>query len=229
MMYSTVWNKALRLINFKKSCITLVFLGIGTFICRGQEIINTRPTSSSSRPTATSSSPTNTTTGSNTLRDTSATDTTRAKINTFKTIFKGKPGRAALYSLLVPGGGQIYNKKWFKVPIAWGVDGFLLYTLIKRKNEYNNYKSILEKYASDPTYKDATYSKDQARNFRTAARGNVEYAWVYLALGHIVTVFDAYVDRHLKDFDVSNDLTNTSPYIQPEIAYQPVIALTYRF
>jgi hypothetical protein len=226
MMYSTVWNKALQLVSFKKCYLTLFILGIGSL--HAQEIINSRPTSPSSRPTSTTSSGARSTQVGNTLQDTSAVDTS-AKINTFKTIFKGKPGRAALYSLLLPGGGQIYNKKWLKVPMAWGVDGFFLFTLVKRKKEYNNYKTILEKYASDPTYKDATYSKDQARNFRTAARGNVEYAWVYLALGHIVTVFDAYVDRHLKDFDVSNDLTNTSPYIQPEIAYQPVIALTYRF
>jgi hypothetical protein len=40
----------------------------------------------------------------------------------FFSIFKGKPGKAALYSLIIPGGGQIYNKKWWKVPLALGID-----------------------------------------------------------------------------------------------------------
>jgi len=40
----------------------------------------------------------------------------------FFSLFKGEPGRAALYSLVIPGGGQFYNRRWWKVPLAIGAD-----------------------------------------------------------------------------------------------------------
>ena len=127
------------------------------------------------------------------------------KRNTFSVIFSGKPGRAALYSFVFPSGGQIYNKRWLKVPLALGVDGYFLYNLLNKQKEYNKYNDIVNIYNAGGTYPDIT--EQSALNFRAAARTNREYAWVYLIVGHLVTVFDAYVDRHLMDFDISPDLT----------------------
>lgn len=127
------------------------------------------------------------------------------KRNTFKLLFSGKPGKAALYSLIFPSGGQIYNKKWLKVPLALGVDGYFLYNLINKQKIYNDYNDIVNIYNNGGTYPDI--SEQAALNFRAAARTNREYAWVYFIVGHLVTVFDAYVDRHLMDFDISPDLT----------------------
>ena len=127
------------------------------------------------------------------------------KRNTFKMMFSGKPGKAALYSLLIPSGGQIYNKRWLKVPLALGVDGYFLYNLINKNKDYNYYNDIVSLYNQGGSHPEI--SQQSALNFRSAARTNREYAWVYLIVGHFVTVFDAYVDRHLLDFDISPDLT----------------------
>lgn len=137
------------------------------------------------------------------------TDTTiysGPKRNTFKMMFSGKPGKAALYSLLLPSGGQIYNKKWWKVPLAIGIDGFFLYNLINKYDEYNKYNDIVKIYQAGGSY--PGISESSALNFRANARTGREYGWVYLIIGHLVTVFDAYVDRHLMDFDVSEDLSH---------------------
>ncbi len=128
-----------------------------------------------------------------------------AKRNTFSTIFSGKPGRAALYSLLIPSGGQVYNKKWWKVPLAIGIDGYFVYNLSNKYAEFRKYDAIVTDYNNGISNPDVPESS--ARNFRAQARTNREYAWVYLIVGHLVTVFDAYVDRHLLDFDISPDLT----------------------
>lgn len=128
-----------------------------------------------------------------------------AKRNTFSVIFSGKPGKAALYSLIIPSGGQVYNKKWWKVPLALGIDGYFLYNLSNKYNEFNKYDAIVTNYNNGISNPDIPESS--ARNFRAQARTNREYAWVYLIVGHLVTVFDAYVDRHLMDFDISPDLT----------------------
>ena len=142
--------------------------------------------------------------------DTLQTDTSvilapATKRNTFKTIFRGEPGKAALYSLLIPGGGQVYNKKWWKVPIAIGIDAFFIYQVKTNTASFNKFDKIVTNYNNG--IRDAVYSEDVARNNRSIARQNKEYSWFYLIIGHLVTVFDAYVDRHMRDFDINPDLS----------------------
>ena len=60
-------------------------------------------------------------------------DSSKIVDNTFFDIFNGKPGKAAFYGLVAPGGGQIYNKKWWKLP-------FLLKKILK------NYSHLKKQY-----------------------------------------------------------------------------------
>lgn len=159
-------------------------------------------------------------------QDTTGRDSILPKVNTFKTIFNGKPGRAALYSLVIPSGGQIYNKKWWKVPLALGVDGYFIYNVINKKNIYNQYNDIVLEYqrgGSNPFY-----SKSQAINLRSQAKSGVENAWVYLVIGHLVTVFDAYVDRHLMDFDISPNLSFDGTSQSDNMGAMAGISIKYR-
>lgn len=122
--------------------------------------------------------------------------------NGFFSIFKGKPGKAALLSLVIPSGGQIYNKKWWKVPLALAIDGGLGYVLYNNIRKYN---IANDAYINARDLELKTLSRTIVeRNFH---RKNKEYAYLWLFLGHITTVIDAYVDRHLMKFDVSPDLS----------------------
>ena len=129
----------------------------------------------------------------------------------FFSIFKGKPGKAALFSLLIPAGGQIYNKKWWKVPIALGIDGGLAYVLITNRSNYNRSQTAYENALANPGSENVSSLKQQRDFYRKWS----EYSWIWLLGGHVLTVADAFVDRHLMDFDVSDDLTQQSPYFRP--------------
>ena len=135
--------------------------------------------------------------------------------NGFFSLFKGKPGKAALYSLLIPGAGQIYNKKWWKVPLALGIDAGLTSYLIWNNQQYKTSQAeyIIAIANDDP-------NKSNFKTKRDFYRKNKEYAWVWLILGHMITVIDAYVDRHMMDFDVSDDLTLNANNFN----YNPLIA-----
>lgn len=159
--------------------------------------------------------------------DSVVSDSSSKKINTFKVIFSGKPGRAALYSLILPSGGQIYNKKWWKVPLALSIDGYLTYSLYNNKKKYNEVDRIFKSYVNISGYSNEFYSKEQASNERSNLRQKVEYGWVYLIIGHLVTVFDAYVDRHLLEFDISPELS----FSEKDNNYDSIslISLKYKF
>ncbi len=123
--------------------------------------------------------------------------------NSFFSLFKGKPGRAAFYSLVIPGGGQAYNRKYWKIPIAIGIDVSLAYVLIYNTNQYNIAQDLYLTAVSD---KDPLASRYKLQ--RDGARKDREYSYIYLIIGHLSTVIDAFVDQHLLDFDVSDDLTS---------------------
>ncbi len=123
--------------------------------------------------------------------------------NGFLTLFEGKPGRAALYGLLIPSGGQLYNRKWWKVPLALAIDGGLAYFLVSNTSNYRSAQSEYELILAGTITGDANRTKAR-RDFYRKWR---EYSWVYLIAGHLLTVADAYVDRHLMHFDVSPDLS----------------------
>ncbi|MBL0025025.1 MAG: DUF5683 domain-containing protein [Saprospiraceae bacterium] len=125
-------------------------------------------------------------------------------------IFKGKPGKAALFSLIIPAGGQIYNKKWWKVPLALAIDGGLTYVLITNRSNYHKTQDAYQIALATPGAENVSSLKQQRDFYRKWS----EYAWIWLIGGHILTVADAYVDRHLMDFDVSDDLTYNNIYLR---------------
>lgn len=129
--------------------------------------------------------------------------------NGFFSLFKGKPGRAALYSLVIPSGGQVYNKKWWKVPIALGIDGGLTYVLIKNRTSYKNANlDYINALQETPKPSNIPFLKERRDYFRKWS----EYAWIWLIAGHMFTVVDAYVDRHLMDFDISQDISTLNGF-----------------
>lgn len=137
--------------------------------------------------------------------DTTGSDADTAIVkNGFLSLFKGKPGKAALYGLLIPSGGQVYNRKWWKVPLALGVDGGLVYALITNRK---NFRVTQTDYLSALQMNPVPGNIGQLKERRDYYRKWSEYSWVWLIAGHLLTVVDAYVDRHLMDFDISPDLT----------------------
>ncbi len=127
----------------------------------------------------------------------------------FWSLFKGKPGKAALLSLIIPSGGQIYNKKWWKVPLALGIDGALTYTVIYNRQQYKKsdkiYLQLLD--AGDPLSTRYRQQRDYYRKWS-------EYSYIWLIGGHLITVVDAFVDRHLMEFDISPDLSVIPSYTE---------------
>lgn len=136
--------------------------------------------------------------------------------NGFSKVFKGKPGRSAMWAALIPGGGHFYNGKYISGVLAAGADIFMLYLAIDQNNFYNDlntgYLCLLREECTEYTiisnnrevvFTDAALIKAN----RDTARRNREYQFLYAGLTHFGTIVWAYVQAHLIDFDDSEDLS----------------------
>ena len=139
-------------------------------------------------------------------------DTLPRNNNTFFDIFTGKPGKAAFYSLILPGGGQYYNKRYWKIPIVWGIEGAAIYWYIWNDQQLDEWQAAYLGLLNNEieSYQGITQAST-AKLVRDRYRKNKEYAYIGMILAHLLNVFDAFIDRHLIDFDIDDDLSFSQP------------------
>lgn len=126
------------------------------------------------------------------------------------------PNVAVRRSMILPGWGQVTNKKYWKVPIVWGALGTTTYLFFRNLHQYRDAKQayILATdgdVSNDGQIKQPYYSvKDQPeriRIFRNSVRQNIDYSVIFFLAFWGLNVADAAVDAHLKTFDVSDELS----------------------
>jgi len=153
--------------------------------------------------------------------------------------FKPNPTKAVIYSAIFPGLGQIYNKKYWKLPIIYGGYLGLSYAITWNGRYYNDYSSAYRGISgSDPrtnheswspfapgynpnqiTDSQIEYLKSSFRRKRDFYRRNRDLAIIGAIAIYAACMIDAYVDAHLFDFDMSPDL---SFRVEPVIMIDPL-------
>jgi Family of unknown function (DUF5683) len=125
------------------------------------------------------------------------------------------PRKAMLYSALAPGLGQVYNKKYWKVPIIYAGFGVTTYFLLDNVKNIKYYK---KQYIADIDADPLTINTSEISTSNLLRVVNQYKRWrdmTYISYGliYILNVIDASVDAHLKEFDISEDITlNIQPY-----------------
>ena len=130
------------------------------------------------------------------------------------------PGRATLYSALLPGLGQIYNGEYFKVPIYWGCLLGATHFLVNNNTNYVRFKRIHNEATTDPNYM-GTISVETDKWYRDEYRRYRDYSIVATVLFYLLQVIDANVFAYMHDFEVTDDISlNLEPaVIAPDNAY----------
>ena len=111
-----------------------------------------------------------------------------------------QPMRAVLYSAILPGLGQFYNKSYWKIPIIGLVGGYFVYEIIKNNNSYIDYSDA---YTNSQTPGNPN-GDQRLKLLREFYRDQRDQFYLYAGLTYLINIFDAYVDAHLFDFDVSD-------------------------
>lgn len=135
------------------------------------------------------------------------------------TVKPHSPRTAAIRSAILPGLGQIYNKKYWKLPIVYGAlgttTGIFIYNLseykatrfayrVKYNMRVNHTDSLLFDQIRDNL---KPLSEESLRSYRNQYRRDIDYSVLFFLLAWALNVVDAAVDAHLKTFDVSPDLS----------------------
>jgi hypothetical protein len=122
------------------------------------------------------------------------------------------PKRAALYSAILPGAGQVYTKKYWKVPIIYGGLITSAYYINESNDLYQLYKSTYLNRLEGDFSDNLNYSDSDLRTLTDHYRRNREVSALLFTLTYVLNIVDASVNAHLFDYDVSDDL---SLHIQP--------------
>lgn len=140
------------------------------------------------------------------------------------------PKKAMLYSALVPGSGQIYNRKYWKAPIIWGGMGLCIYFIKENTQEYERYRDGYVAMVDDDPSTVSEFEGNDPQSVRDVA--DTYHKWrdlSYIALTavYLLNIGDAVVDANFVRFDVGEDLSlDLSP--SPFIAGHPAAGLSLR-
>lgn len=134
---------------------------------------------------------------------------------------KHSPKKAAIMSAALPGLGQIYNRKYWKLPIIYGGLGTLGYLITFNSVQYSLYrKAYLAKIDDDPLTIDEYpfASEDGLLQRLNQHRRTRDMLIAGAVLVYALNIIDASVDAHLFEFDVSDDLSlRVEPIINPDL------------
>ena len=142
------------------------------------------------------------------------------------------PHKASVYSAILPGAGQVYNKKYWKIPVVYAALGSAAYFTYDNQQKYDQYRDafLLRQDGGTDEY-DGIYSDSQIITLMEYYERNKELSIIMTVAVYILNIVDASVDAHLFDFDVSEDLSlNTTPKLmQTQSGYQPTLSLQMNF
>lgn len=128
--------------------------------------------------------------------------------------------KAVLYSALVPGWGQVYNKKWWKVPIIYAGFGGLGVAIGINTKQWRTYSDAYRaRVDGDPNTVDEfvdEYSEANLVTLKNYYRRNMDLSIIFTSVLYALNLIDAAVDAHLFEYDISDDLTLQ---VQPQLQF----------
>ena len=162
------------------------------------------------------------------------------------------PVKATMMAAAFPGLGQVYNRKYWKIPLVYAGFGALGYSIIRNSQNFDGYMEAYqdltdgvpetvsyEKYTSafdsgeiDPAleadnYNPQTHSwvKDQMLNAISFYRRYRDLSYIGVGIWYIVSILDANVDAIMSDYDISPELKLSVEPVQLSTVYGPTMGL----
>ncbi len=146
------------------------------------------------------------------------------------------PSKAAFYSAVFPGMGQIYNKKYWKAPIVWAALGTSTYFYLDNNSQYKRYRRAFRQREAglqdEFTLDDGTVliSRNGLISAQRTLRNNRDLSLLSTVLIYVLQIVEASVNAHLLQFDTSDNLS-VKPVVVPDPLRieAPVVGLRLKY
>ena len=142
------------------------------------------------------------------------------------------PAKAAFYSAILPGLGQAYNKKYWKMPLVYGAIGASVYFYSTNNTKYHEFRDVYKRRLAGYTDDNYRFLDDgrliDAQRFY---QKNRDISALVTAAFYILNIVDANVDAHLRQFNVDDTLSVKPDVFNDDIYNRPNVGVTlnYRF
>lgn len=147
------------------------------------------------------------------------------------------PARAAFFSAVLPGLGQMHNKQYWKIPVVYVGMGTGIYFYSSNNKQYKRYRDAYKRRLAgftddeftnqatgEQTLSDATLI--DAQKFYSK---NKDLSLLVTGIFYILNIVDANVSAHLAQFNVNENLTLRPDFYQNEIDYKPNLGVTLNY
>lgn len=142
-----------------------------------------------------------------------------------------RPSKAAFYSAIIPGLGQAYNKKYWKIPLVWGGIGTGIYFYVSNDKQYDRYRDAYKRrlagFKDDEFYN--VVSDDGLIRAQDQFRRNKEVSLLVTLGLYALNIIDANVDAHLLQFNVDENLSLSPHYQYNQMENTSDLGLTVNF
>ena len=143
------------------------------------------------------------------------------------------PRKATIYSAMLPGLGQAYNKKYWKIPVVYALIGGCLTAAIINNKDYQISRDELLFRKNNSRRLNSDYINFE--DFQLLELSNYSRKWrdnmfIFTGIAYMLNLVDANVDAHLFNFNVDDNLSmNIMPYTYSQEFNQPLAGLSLRF
>ena len=130
------------------------------------------------------------------------------------------PSKAAFYSAILPGLGQVYTRNTWKVPLVYAAIGSAVYSYSFNKKEYTKYRNVYKRRISgffDDEYSELIPQNDKILQGMEFHQRNRDLSFIFIIGTYLLNILEANVSAHLMQFNVNNDLS-----FKPKIEYEPL-------
>jgi hypothetical protein len=133
-----------------------------------------------------------------------------------------RPAKAAFYSAVLPGLGQVYNKRYWKLPLIYGGLGASIYFYDTNNKNFERYRNAYKRRLAgftDDEFQGVIFDNDRLIDGMNFYKKYRDQSMLFIIGTYFLNVLDANIDAHLKQYNINQNLS-----LKPYMDQNPVVA-----
>lgn len=145
------------------------------------------------------------------------------------------PTKAAFYSAIIPGLGQVYNKQYWKLPFVYGAMATSLYYFTTNNDTYKVYRTAYKQreagFQDEFTLDDGTelISREGLVSAQKTLKNNRETSLLVFTAFYVLQILDASVSAHLLQFNVNDKISFDPQLFNEPVSKNTFVGLTFNY